>query len=98
VLYLCLSCTPLTVKVDSKPIVFKPGRFETIEVENPPVEQPKDQPKTRRPPNMDHFEKFYRLVDAQEKPKPIHERLGVVTVGPESVVTVEPDYCPPWRI
>lgn len=89
VLYVCPSATALTILVDSDPIVFNAGTSETIEVVNQPVCHVGG----TRPLNMDHFTKFYDLVDAQGKPTP-----GVHEFSPPNRGQVEPDYCPPGRI
>jgi hypothetical protein len=92
VLYICPSATALTISVDSEPIVFNAGANVTIEVENQPICRPDHGP-GQHEPNMEHFRKFYDLVDASERPAPtVHE------FTPPRIETVEPNYCPPGRI
>lgn len=89
VLYRCPSATALTIWVDSNPIVFKAGADVTVDVVNLPICHRGD----KRPVNMDHFTRFYRLVDAKRQPTPrLHEHT------PPRDKLVEPDYCPPGRI
>jgi hypothetical protein len=77
-----------SISVDSEPIVFRTGIPATISVENLPAKA-----HGSRKLNMDHFMKFYDLVDAQDKPEPaVHEP------PPTRILEVEPDYCPPGRI
>jgi hypothetical protein len=90
VLYLCPSSTALTITLDSDPIVFKAGATETIEIDNLPDPA---QPLPDRELNMEHFKKFYDVVNAKLKPEPVlHE--ACICKG----FAVEPDYCPPGRI
>jgi hypothetical protein len=88
VMYLCPSSTPLTISVNSDPIVFRAGTDVTIRVENQPICKPHGGPL-----NMNHFTKFYDLIDAQDRPIPsVHE------FPPPHRAAVEPNYCPHGRI
>jgi hypothetical protein len=90
VLYLCPSSTPLTISVDSEPLVLRAGTTEIIDVVNLPEKPPAPSSKKL---NMDHFTKFYDLVDAKSTPKP-----ELLEFSPPVEHLVEPDYCPPGRI
>jgi hypothetical protein len=89
ILYSCPSAAPLTLMVDSDPIVFKAGADVIIDVTNLPA----CPPPPNRPLNMEHFMTFYGLVDATRKPKPVVHEHTIPRGG-----SVEPDYCPPGRI
>jgi hypothetical protein len=87
--YFCPSSSGLTISMDSEPIVLKPRTDVSIAVENLPACHPIP---GSRPLNMDHFTKFYSVVDAQTMPVPsVHE------FKPPPLL-VEPDYCPPGRM